>query len=146
VARRILLPLLLEINAADKFISPTGRLSTHAVDAVLGIVLHGTFYCTLAMGKRWLEHGQSGTMLNIVTTYDWTGSGYVVPSAAAKAGILALTRSLAVEWGPHGIRQGAIAPGPFPTEGAWTRLMPRPDLQERFLYTTRLSGLVRWPS
>src|SRR5438445_506238 len=75
------------------------------VAAVLGIVLHGTFYCTLALGKRWLEQGQSGTMLNIVTTYAWTGSGYVVPSAAAKAGVLALTRSLAVEWGPNGIRQ-----------------------------------------
>ena len=73
-------------NAAGNFISPTERLSTHAVDAVLGIVLHGTFYCTLALGKRWLKQGQSGTMLNIVTTYAWTGSGYVVPSAAAKAG------------------------------------------------------------
>src|SRR6266852_2736745 len=89
-------------NAAGNFISPTERLSTRAVDAVLGIVLHGTFYCTLALGKRWLEQGQSGTMLNIVTTYAWTGSGYVVPSAAAKAGVLALTRSLAVEWGPKG--------------------------------------------
>src|SRR5579864_9499496 len=103
-------------NAAGNFISPTERLSTRAVDAVLGIVLHGTFYCTLALGKRWLEQGQSGTMLNIVTTYAWTGSGYVVPSAAAKAGVLALTRSLAVEWGRYGIRQVAIAPGLFPTE------------------------------
>jgi NAD(P)-dependent dehydrogenase (short-subunit alcohol dehydrogenase family) len=125
-------------NAAGNFISPTERLSTRAVDAVLGIVLHGTFYCILALGKRWLEQGQSGTMLNIVTTYAWTGSGYVVPSAAAKAGVLALTRSLAVEWGPYGIRQVAIAPGPFPTEGAWTRLMPRPDLQERFLHNNPL--------
>lgn len=125
-------------NAAGNFISPTERLSTRAVDAVLGIVLHGTFYCTLALGKRWLEQGQSGTMLNIVTTYAWTGSGYVVPSAAAKAGVLALTRSLAVEWGPHGIRQVAIAPGPFPTEGAWTRLMPRPEMQEQFLHANPL--------
>ncbi len=125
-------------NAAGNFISPTERLSPRAVDAVLGIVLHGTFYCTLALGKRWLEYGQSGTMLNIVTTYAWTGSGYVVPSAAAKAGVLALTRSLAVEWGPNGIRQVAIAPGPFPTEGAWTRLMPRPDMQEKFLHNNPL--------
>jgi NAD(P)-dependent dehydrogenase (short-subunit alcohol dehydrogenase family) len=125
-------------NAAGNFISPTERLSPRAVDAVLGIVLHGTFYCTLALGKRWLEQGQSGTMLNIVTTYAWTGSGYVVPSAAAKAGVLALTRSLAVEWGPHGIRQVAIAPGPFPTEGAWTRLMPRPEMQEQFLHANPL--------
>ncbi len=125
-------------NAAGNFISPTERLSPRAVDAVLGIVLHGAFYCTLALGKRWLEQGQSGTMLNIVTTYAWTGSGYVVPSAAAKAGVLALTRSLAVEWGPHGIRQVAIAPGPFPTEGAWTRLMPRPEMQEQFLHANPL--------
>jgi NAD(P)-dependent dehydrogenase (short-subunit alcohol dehydrogenase family) len=125
-------------NAAGNFISPTERLSTRAVDAVLGIVLHGTFYCTLALGKRWLEQGQSGTMLNIVTTYAWTGSGYVVPSAAAKAGVLALTRSLAVEWGPYGIRQVAIAPGPLPTEGAWTRLMPRQDIQEQLLHTNPL--------
>jgi NAD(P)-dependent dehydrogenase (short-subunit alcohol dehydrogenase family) len=125
-------------NAAGNFISPTERLSPRAVDAVLGIVLHGTFYCTLALGKRWLEHGQPGTMLNIVTTYAWTGSGYVVPSAAAKAGVLALTRSLAVEWGPRGIRQVAIAPGPFPTEGAWTRLMPRQDMQEQLLQTNPL--------
>src|SRR3954453_13836211 len=118
-------------NAAGNFISPTERLSPRAVDAVLGIVLHGTFYCTLALGKRWLEQGQSGTMLNIVTTYAWTGSGYVVPSAAAKAGVLALTRSLAVEWGPHGIRQVAIAPGTFPTKGAWDRLFP-PSMTERF--------------
>jgi NAD(P)-dependent dehydrogenase (short-subunit alcohol dehydrogenase family) len=125
-------------NAAGNFISPTERLSPRAVDAVLGIVLHGTFYCTLALGKRWLEQGQPGTMLNIVTTYAWTGSGYVVPSAAAKAGVLALTRSLAVEWGPHGIRQVAIAPGPFPTEGASTRLMPRPEMQEQFLINNPL--------
>jgi NAD(P)-dependent dehydrogenase (short-subunit alcohol dehydrogenase family) len=105
---------------------------------VLGIVLHGAFYCTLALGKRWLEQGQSGTMLNIVTTYAWTGSGYVVPSAAAKAGVLALTRSLAVEWGPYWIRQVAIAPGPFPTEGAWTHLMPTPAIQEQFLHTNPL--------
>ena len=125
-------------NAAGNFISPTERLSARAVDAVLGIVLHGTFYCSLTLGKRWIEQGQPGTMLNIVTTYAWTGSGYVVPSAAAKAGVLALTRSLAVEWGRYQIRQVAIAPGPFPTEGAWTRLMPRSDIEGRFIQTNPL--------
>jgi NAD(P)-dependent dehydrogenase (short-subunit alcohol dehydrogenase family) len=92
---------------------------------VLNIVLHGTFYCTLAVGRRWIAEGSGGTMLNIVTTYAETGSGFVVPSAAAKAGVLALTRSLAVEWGRrYGIRCNAIAPGPFPTPGAFERLFP----------------------
>jgi NAD(P)-dependent dehydrogenase (short-subunit alcohol dehydrogenase family) len=120
-------------NAAGNFISPTERLSPRAVDAVLNIVLHGTFYTTLEVGKRWIEQGQSGTMLNIVTTYASSGSGFVVPSAAAKAGVLALTRSLAVEWARYGIRQVAIAPGPFPTEGAWSRLSPTPELQEKMI-------------
>jgi NAD(P)-dependent dehydrogenase (short-subunit alcohol dehydrogenase family) len=120
-------------NAAGNFISPTERLSPRAVDAVLNIVLHGTFYTTLEVGKRWIEQGHSGTMLNIVTTYASSGSGFVVPSAAAKAGVLALTRSLAVEWARYGIRQVAIAPGPFPTEGAWSRLSPTPELQEKMI-------------
>lgn len=122
-------------NAAGNFISPTERLSPRAIDAVLNIVLHGTFYMTLEVGKRWIEQGQSGTMLNIVTTYasSGSGSGFVVPSAAAKAGVLALTRSLAVEWARYGIRQVAIAPGPFPTEGAWSRLSPTPELQEKMI-------------
>lgn len=120
-------------NAAGNFISPTERLSHRAVDAVLNIVLHGTFYMTLEVGKRWIEQKKPGTMLNIVTTYASTGSGYVVPSAAAKAGVLALTRSLAVEWAPYGIRQVAIAPGPFPTEGAWSRLSPTPEFEEKML-------------
>lgn len=118
-------------NAAGNFISPTERLSPRAVDAVLNIVLHGTFYTTLEVGKRWIAQGHGGTMLNIVTTYASTGSAFVVPSASAKAGVLALTRSLAVEWARHGIRQVAIAPGPFPTEGAWSRLAPTPDLEEK---------------
>ena len=118
-------------NAAGNFISPTERLSHRAFNIVLDIVLKGTTQFTLAMGKRWIEQKQAGTFLNIVTTYSWTGSGYVVPSACAKAGVLALTRSLAVEWAKYNIRSNAIAPGPFPTEGAWSRLLPG-DMAEKF--------------
>jgi NAD(P)-dependent dehydrogenase (short-subunit alcohol dehydrogenase family) len=118
-------------NAAGNFISPTERLSHRAFDIVVDIVLKGTYNYTLAFGKHWIEQKQPGTMLNIVTTYAWTGSGYVVPSACGKAGVLALTRSLAVEWGKYNIRSNAIAPGPFPTEGAWSRLLPG-DLVKKF--------------
>lgn len=118
-------------NAAGNFISPTERLSHRAFDIVVDIVLRGTYYVTLAVGKNWIEKKQSGTFLNIVTTYAWTGSGYVVPSACGKAGVLALTRSLAVEWAKYNIRSNAIAPGPFPTEGAWSRLLPG-DLVKKF--------------
>ena len=118
-------------NAAGNFISPTERLSTNAFNTVLDIVLKGTSQVTLTAGKDWIAKKQSGTFLNIVTTYAWTGSGYVVPSAAAKAGVLAMTRSLAVEWAKYGIRSNAIAPGPFPTEGAWSRLLPG-DLLKKF--------------
>ena len=113
-------------NAAGNFVAPTERLSHRAFDAVIDIVLKGTCNCSLAFGKYWLEKNLQGNMLNIVTTYAFTGSGYVVPSAAAKGGVLALTRSLAAEWGSKKIRCNAIAPGPFPTEGAWSRLFPEP--------------------
>lgn len=118
-------------NAAGNFISPTERLSHRAFNTVLDIVLKGTTQFSLALGKHWIEQKQAGTMLNIVTTYAWTGSGYVVPSACAKAGVLALTRSLAVEWAKYKIRTNAIAPGPFPTEGAWSRLLPG-ELKDKF--------------
>jgi len=110
-------------NAAGNFISPTENLTENAFKVVVDIVLLGTFNMTLAIGKEMIKQGH-GNILNIVTTYAWTGSGYVVPSAAAKAGVLAITRSLAVEWAKYGIRTNAIAPGPFPTEGAWKRLAP----------------------
>jgi NAD(P)-dependent dehydrogenase (short-subunit alcohol dehydrogenase family) len=118
-------------NAAGNFISPTERLSHRAFDIVVDIVLKGTYYTTLAAGKNWIAKKQPGVFLNIVTTYAWTGSGYVVPSACGKAGVLALTRSLAVEWAKYNIRSNAIAPGPFPTEGAWSRLLPG-DLIKKF--------------
>ena len=110
-------------NAAGNFISPTEDLSPNAFKTVVDIVLNGTFNCTQAAGKV-MRKNKGGVILNIVTTYAWTGSGYVVPSACAKAGVLAMTRSLAVEWAKYGIRTVAIAPGPFPTKGAWSRLAP----------------------
>ena len=118
-------------NAAGNFISPTERLTHSAFDSILDIVLKGTKNCTLSVGKYWIDNKIPGTVLNIVTTYAWTGSAYVVPSACAKAGVLAMTRSLAVEWAKYGIRFNAIAPGPFPTKGAWDRLLPG-NLQEKF--------------
>jgi NAD(P)-dependent dehydrogenase (short-subunit alcohol dehydrogenase family) len=119
-------------NAAGNFISPTERLSSNAFDTIIDIVLKGTKNCTLAFGKHWIASKQKkATVLNIVTTYAWTGSAFVVPSAMAKAGVLAMTRSLAVEWAKYGIRFNAIAPGPFPTKGAWDRLLPG-DLKDKF--------------
>jgi NAD(P)-dependent dehydrogenase (short-subunit alcohol dehydrogenase family) len=115
-------------NAAGNFLARTEDLSPRAVDAVVNIVLHGSAYTTLACGKRWIKTRHKGTVLSLVTTYAWTGSAFVVPSAMAKAGVLAMTRSLAVEWGPKGVRLNAIAPGPFPTQGAWERLVPNEKL------------------
>lgn len=119
-------------NAAGNFISPTERLSSNAFDTIIDIVLKGTKNCTLAFGKHWIDTKyENTTVLNIVTTYAWTGSAYVVPSATAKAGVLAMTRSLAVEWAKYGMRFNAIAPGPFPTKGAWDRLLPG-DMKEKY--------------
>ena len=118
-------------NAAGNFISPTERLSTRAFDAIIDIVLKGTVNFTLTLGKKWIKEKINAKVLNIVTTYAWTGSGYVVPSACAKAGVLAMTRSLAVEWAKYNIRLNAVAPGPFPTKGAWERLLPG-DLKDKF--------------
>ena len=119
-------------NAAGNFIARSEKLSPNAFNAVIGIVLQGTFHFTLALGRKWIAAKKPGDILNIVTTYAATnaGSGYVMPSACAKAGVLAMTRSLAVEWAKHHIRLNAIAPGPFPTEGAFSRLMPSKEFEE----------------
>jgi NAD(P)-dependent dehydrogenase (short-subunit alcohol dehydrogenase family) len=117
-------------NAAGNFLARTEELSLGAFQSVIGIVLMGTLHTTMACGRRWLAAKRGGVVLNITTTYTTTGSAYVVPSAVAKAGVQALTRSLAVEWGNRGIRMNAIAPGPIPTEGAFSRLLPRPELED----------------
>jgi NAD(P)-dependent dehydrogenase (short-subunit alcohol dehydrogenase family) len=119
-------------NAAGNFMARTEKLTPNAFNAVVGIVLYGSFNCTHVFGKRWINKKQPGNILSIVATYAAAncGSGFVVPSACAKAGVLALTTSLAVEWGKHQIRLNAIAPGPFPTEGAWSRLMPSSQMEE----------------
>ena len=111
-------------NAAGNFISPTKDLSHKGFDAIANIVFHGTFYITHSVGKRWIEHKHKGSIINILATWVWTGSPYVVPSAMSKSGIHAMTQSLAAEWGKYGIKVNGIAPGPFPTKGAWERLNP----------------------
>lgn len=118
-------------NAAANFLAPTEDISPNGLDAILKTNLYGSFYCTQACGRRWLDREEEGVVLSIATTYAETGSAYVVPSAMSKAGIVAMTRSLAAEWGAEGIRLNAVAPGPFPTEGAWDRLMPSQDLEEQ---------------
>ncbi len=119
-------------NAAGNFLARTEELSPRAWEAVLGIVLTGTLNATLACGRRWLKAALPATVLNVSTTYATSGAGsaYVVPSAVAKAGVMALTTSLAVEWGPRGIRMNGIAPGPIPTEGAFSRLLPGKDFEQ----------------
>lgn len=117
-------------NAAGNFISPTKDLSARGFDAIANIVFHGTFYVTNAVGKKWLEQNIKGSIISILATWVWTGSPFVVPSAMSKSALNTMTKSLAVEWGPHGIRINAIAPGPFPTEGAWARLSPKGALDD----------------
>jgi NAD(P)-dependent dehydrogenase (short-subunit alcohol dehydrogenase family) len=117
-------------NAAGNFLARTERLSPRAVDAVIDIVLKGGAYCTIAAGRRWIDAGRPGAVLSILTQSAMVGAPFTVPSAMAKAGLLAMIRSLAVEWGPKGIRLVGVAPGPFPTEGAWSRLMPSERRQE----------------
>jgi NAD(P)-dependent dehydrogenase (short-subunit alcohol dehydrogenase family) len=117
-------------NAAGNFIARTEELSARAFDSVIGIVLMGTLHATMACGRRWLKANHPGTVLSISATYAPVGSAYVVPSAVSKAGVEALTRSLAVEWGNRGIRMNAIAPGPIPTQGAFSRVLPRPELEK----------------
>ena len=120
-------------NAAGNFISPTKDLSHKGFDAIANIVFHGTFYITHSVGKRWIEQKLKGSIISILTTWVWTGSPYVVPSAMSKSGLHAMTQSLASEWGKYGIKVNAIAPGPFPTKGAWDRLNPGGDNDSDFM-------------
>ncbi len=118
-------------NAAANFLSASAELSPNGFDAIVKTNLYGSFYCTQWCGKRWIERGTPGVVLSIATTYAETGSAFVLPSAVSKAGIVAMTKSLAAEWGTYGIRLNCIAPGPFPTEGAWSRLVPDEEMANR---------------
>ena len=118
-------------NAAGNFLVTSEDLTPNGFDAVVRTVLHGSVYCTLAVGRHLLSRKAPGSIVSVVTTYAWTGTGFALPSACAKAGVLAMTRSLAVEWGHAGIRLNAVAPGPIQTEGAWTRLMAFPEAEEK---------------
>jgi NAD(P)-dependent dehydrogenase (short-subunit alcohol dehydrogenase family) len=138
-------------NAAGNFLITSEDLTPNGFDAVVKTVLHGSVYCTLAVGRHLLERKAKGSIVSVVTTYAWTGTGFALPSACAKAGVLAMTRSLAVEWGHAGIRLNAVAPGPIPTEGAWSRLMAFPEAEKntieriplgRFGTTEELANLV----
>ncbi len=120
-------------NAAGNFLVTSEDLTPNGFDAVVSTVLHGSVYCTLAVGRHLLARKAPGSIVSVVTTYAWTGTGFALPSACAKAGVLAMTRSLAVEWGHAGIRLNAIAPGPIPTEGAWARLMAFPGAEQKTL-------------
>ena len=125
-------------NAAGNFISPTKDLSHKGFDAIANIVFHGTFYMTHSVGRRWIESSSKGSIINILTTWVWTGSPYVVPSAMSKSGINAMTKSLATEWGKYGIKVNGIAPGPFPTKGAWERLNPGDNNDDGMMSTVPL--------
>jgi len=120
-------------NAAGNFLCPSEDLTPGGFDAVVKIVLYGSFYCTRELGRRLIERGAGGSVVSIVTTYAWNGSAFVLPSAAAKAGGVAMSRSLAVEWATYGIRLNCIAPGPFPTEGAFSRLVPGSEMEKQAL-------------
>ena len=125
-------------NAAGNFISPTKDLSHKGFDAIANIVFHGTFYMTHSVGKRLIEASHKASIINILTTWVWTGSPYVVPSAMSKSGINAMTKSLAAEWGKYGIKVNGIAPGPFPTKGAWERLNPDDSNDDGMMSTVPL--------
>jgi len=120
-------------NAAGNFLAFSEELTPNGFDTVVRTVLYGSVNCTLAFGRRLLERREKGSVVSIATTYAWTGTAYALPSACAKAGVLAMTRSLAVEWGHAGIRLNAIAPGPIPTQGAFSRLIPTPQAEKAAL-------------
>jgi NAD(P)-dependent dehydrogenase (short-subunit alcohol dehydrogenase family) len=130
-------------NAAGNFLVTSEDLTPNGFDAVVKTVLHGSVFCTLAVGRHLLARQAPGSVVSVVTTYAWTGTGFALPSACAKAGVLAMTRSLAVEWGHAGIRLNAVAPGPIPTEGAWARLMAFPEAEKNTIDRIPLGRLGR---